>query len=115
LAGVTTQALFFEGPPANRRLCFRVAVVLGILAILAPAGVAVGRSLLNEPIRFAGYWVFMLIFFVAALWLLRLNPVGQASRLPGGGRRDACPTGPALLWGGLLLADLWALTWPLVE
>jgi hypothetical protein len=99
LAGVTTQALFLEASsPAQRRLCIRVALLLGTCAFLAPVGFALGRFLRHEPLRFHVYWVVTPVFFALAVWLLR------------------APTGPrqALLWSALLLADLWALTWPLV-
>src|SRR5205085_4525936 len=99
LVGITTQALFVEAPsPRLRRLCFRITLALGALAILAAAGFVVGRLLVPETVHLDVYWAFMLVFFVIALWLLR-------------------PTGPrrALPWAILLLADLWALTWPLVE
>lgn len=101
LAGVTTQALFLgAGPsPERRRLCVAVALAVGAFAFLAPAGVALGRYLLDIRLRFDSYWLFMPLFFALALPLLGGGP----------GRRRA------LLWGGLLLADLWALTWPQVE
>ncbi|MBI1915121.1 MAG: YfhO family protein [Planctomycetes bacterium] len=118
LVGVTTQALFVDAPsPRRRRLCFRVTLGLGVLALLATASFVVARLVRAEDLRFDVYWVFMPVFFVLALWLLRPDPVGEASSLPEKGRLEASPTGlrRALPWAVLLLADLWALTWPLVE
>src|SRR5262249_27792770 len=115
LVGVTTQALFVEGiEPAQRRLCFRVALALGALAFLTTAGVIVARLLLAEDLRFDVYWYFMPVFFIVALWLLRPAPVGQVFNLSNSkSKLETCPTAwrRALPWAILLVADLWALTW----
>jgi hypothetical protein len=104
LAGVSTEALFSEsGVPAKlRRLCWRTALTLGTLIVLLSAGFAVGLVLFKEKIHFHVYWPVAAVLFPLALALI--------GRDPGPARRRY-----AVVWSALLLADLWALTWPLVR
>lgn len=103
LAGVTTQALFSDTglSPALRRLCWRTFLAVGLLCLLLTGGYALGMVFLKESLRFHVYWLIAPVLFLLALWLIRTQP---------GPGRQRC----ALLWSALLLADLWALTWPLV-
>jgi hypothetical protein len=102
LAGTTTQALLTAPPgTALRRRCRRL--MLGVLgaAGLCVAGQALLAGLRGIPLRFHPYWPALLLTVPAALWLV--------------GRRTEPPGRWALAWTAVLLADLWALAWPLVD
>jgi hypothetical protein len=103
LAGVTTDALLRLPAltPEVRRLAWRVfGRVLAGAAILA-GGFAVRRLLTHGDVQLHLYWLTLLITVPAAFWLL-------------GGRCPVTPRRWALVWGFVLLADLWGLACPLV-
>jgi Bacterial membrane protein YfhO len=105
LAGVTTQALFLEGELSLRlrRLCAVVALALAAYASLTSGGAALWHLQKGQSLD-AGvlYWALMPVLFVLALRLLWRGPRHH-------------PRLTALVWALLLLADAWALTWPMVE
>jgi hypothetical protein len=95
LAGAATQALVAvpKLTPRERRRS-RVLLLSVLLVALGLASVS-GQLLQGHP-----YWASLLLTVPATFWLL-----GQPS-----------DTGRwALAWSALLLIDLWALAWPLVE
>jgi hypothetical protein len=98
LAGVTTQALLAgpESAPGSR--CRRVLLRVLLAALVLVAGQVLFVRLAGHPLAFHGYWVSLLLTVPAAFWLL-----GRAGR-----------PGWAWAWTAVLLADAWALTWPLV-
>jgi hypothetical protein len=103
LAGVATDALFTApglSPEALRRCRQVLTRVLAGAAILVGA-FAVRLLIEHRDLRFHVYWVTLLITVPAAYWLLK----GLRS-----GKLLTCQ----LAWIGLLLADVWALTWPLI-
>lgn len=103
LAGWTTQALLgsVERSPAVRRRC--LVVVCLLLAVIAAAVVGAGASVRAEGYSFLGhhYWLVLLASLPFFFWLLR----------PGAG---ALGRGMFALWVLLLIADLWAISYPLV-
>jgi Bacterial membrane protein YfhO len=104
LAGTATQALL-AGPelnPTARRRCRNAVIVLAGFLVLITATNAMFLGLENKPIRFSPYWLVSLLAVPVALWIIHsVNGVGQPRRI--------------LPWAGLLLAELWFLTWPQVE
>jgi hypothetical protein len=103
LAGSATQALFAAEPlaPGLRRRCRKVLIQLVVAVAILTGGFAVRMLLGGQAPRFHVYWLSLLVTLPAAWWLL--------GRGPAAGRYA-----PAL-WGAVLLIDLWALAWPLVE
>jgi hypothetical protein len=102
LAGTTTDVLF-EGPaltPLQRRRCRRVLLQVA-LAGLALVGVKAILLLSRENLHPHIYWLALLVTLPAAWWLLRA------------GERQGSTWKP-IVWGGILLADLWAMSWPLL-
>jgi Bacterial membrane protein YfhO len=104
LAGVTTQTLFLErGPsPALRQRLTRTALALAAGVVLIATGKVLTRLEKEVSFWFAAYWALVPVLFGGALWLVYRGPALS--------RRWT-----ALLWAVLLLADLWAMTWHLVE
>jgi hypothetical protein len=104
LAGATTQLLFGQGEPASDqpRRCRGVLIRLLCAVAILSGGFALRQLLEGRLLRFHIYWVSLLLTVPAVYWLL-----GQTS--PALRRRGA------MLWGLLLLADLGALTLPLVD
>jgi hypothetical protein len=104
LAGTATQALL-AGPeltPVSRRRCRNAVIALACVLVLIIVTNALFLALANKKIHFSPYWLVTLLAVPVALWILRGgNAVGQPRR--------------ALPWAGLLLAELWLLTWPQVE
>jgi Bacterial membrane protein YfhO len=102
LVGVTTQSLF----PLSRlteeqhRGCLRWLVRIGVAVLLLSGGFALRLVLQGDPVRLHPYWLVAPVVFGLALWLVA--------------RSGASPRQAGLLWAGLLLVDLWALTLPLV-
>jgi hypothetical protein len=104
LAGTATQMLFLEndGAPNRAQRCRRILVrVLCAIAILS-GGFALRQLLEGKPLKFHIYWISLVLTVPAMFWVLT-----QTS--PPARRRGM------LLWGLLLLIDLWALTMPLVQ
>jgi hypothetical protein len=102
LAGVSTQKLLTTDlMPRQEKLGRQVLIRVLIAAAILTGGAAVKIWLGGIPLRFHPYWVSLLLTVPLAFWLLR----------PG---RERPPLW-AWLWGGVLLIDLWSLTWPLVE
>ncbi|HEY7311011.1 MAG TPA: hypothetical protein VH643_16725 [Gemmataceae bacterium] len=104
LAGAATQMLFFEDDSAADRpqRCRRILVrVLCAVAILS-GGFAVRQLLEGKSLRFHVYWISLVMTVPAMFWVL--TQTSSSARRRG-----------ALLWGLLLLVDLWALTMPLVR
>ncbi len=103
LAAETTQALFAGAglTPQTRALCRRLLVRLAGAAALLTGGVAVALALRGEVPHLHAYWLTLLVTVPAAYWLL--------------GTPDAALRGRVgqLLWGLILLLDLWALARPL--
>lgn len=99
LAGVTTQALFAATAPSidTWQRCRRVLVRLTIATLILAGGFAVRLVLSGEVPQPHIYWASLLVTVPATFWLFRK------------GRQVAW------LWGLLLLVDLWALAWPLVQ
>jgi hypothetical protein len=103
LAGVATHALVGlpEVTDAVRRRCRHVAGrVLAALALLTGA-FALRLWLGHQDVRFHVYWVSLLLTVPAGFWLLSRAGLAPRPRW-------------ALLWVTVLVADLWALAWPLV-
>ena len=100
LTGTATQALLTEEMTATRERRCRF-VLLGVLLfvlLLVGARLALTKK---SDLHVALYWPLLAVTVLVAWWLLgRLRP--------GGGRW------PRLAWAVVLLADLWALTQPLV-
>jgi hypothetical protein len=101
LAATTTQQLLAAPPPLGR--CRRVMLVVLLVAALSVAGqvlalMARGRG---PESHLHVYWASLLVTVPAAFWL-----PGRLAR-PGGGW--------GLVWGAVLLIDLWALASPLVH
>jgi hypothetical protein len=97
LAGETTQALLrgaFDGP-CCRRILVRISIAAGILA----GGFAVRQMLQDHPVVLHPYWITLAVTLPAAYWVLGAQP----------------STIRSAVWGIILLVDLWALTWPLVQ
>jgi hypothetical protein len=94
LAGAATQALV-AGPKLTPRGRRRRALLLSVLLVALGLASASGQLLQRQL-----YWV-SLFLTVPAAFLLLGQPSGTARW--------------ALAWGALLLIDLWALAWPLVE
>jgi hypothetical protein len=103
LAGTTIQALITDGATEPglarrcRRMVWRIVVAVAILC----GGFALRLTLENKEARWHVYWLTLTLTVPALLWLLRL---------PSSIRRSVL----ALVWVGVLIIDLWALTWPLV-
>jgi hypothetical protein len=100
LAGATTQALLAgltsEQSQRGRRLFLRILVA----AVILVGGLALRLMLTGKMLSFHVYWLSLLATIPAAFILLR----------PGRGIRGR----GAVVWGSLLVIDLWALAWPLV-
>ncbi|CAN5814347.1 hypothetical protein BH23PLA1_BH23PLA1_29270 [soil metagenome] len=110
LAGVATQALFFNGPgpsPTVRRRCLRI--LLLVMVIAAASERVIVRQIGIENVRFQAYWAALLLTVPAAFWLL-----GWAPEAASGTDRQGIRSGRGLIWCAILLVDLWALAWPLV-
>ncbi len=102
LAGRTTDALVAAAPDAARTARRRrAALIVVLLVVLCLADQALLTRGAGQAFRFRPYWA-VVPFLLAGLFLL-------LGKLPGSGR--LLP----LAWGLLLLADLWALAWPLVR
>ncbi|HTU22131.1 MAG TPA: hypothetical protein VMG10_29095 [Gemmataceae bacterium] len=104
LAGAATQMLFLEDDAASDRTrrCRHILVrVLGAIAILS-GGAAVRQLLEGKSPPFHVYWISLVLTVPATFWVL-----GQTA--PAARRRGV------LLWGVLLLVDVWALTMPTVQ
>jgi hypothetical protein len=97
LAGETTQALLHGVMDLQRcrRILVRISVAIGILA----GGFAVRQVLQGKPIVLHPYWITLAATLPAAYWVL-------------GAQHSTVRT---TVWGIILVVDLWALTWPLVE
>jgi hypothetical protein len=103
LAGYATDMLQGSGPTAARALeLARRVLPRAVAAVLILVGVYGLRSLYEgRPLRGHVYWISLIATLPIGLTLLpRLQRCGRAA---------------AFAWGGLLLADLWALTWPSVN
>jgi hypothetical protein len=110
LAGASTQALSEQLPLQPRVRGSLVRVMIGVLAVglvttafLAWAG---GRA---PGVSVWAYWGSLCFTLPMAWWLL-----ARSSSAAGRAPRWAGPRFP-LAWGALLLADLWAMEWPLVS
>jgi hypothetical protein len=110
LAGVTTDAIFEKAAAWSRG---RRMVALGLVVFTLTAGVVafLSESALGQweeaPRRFPLYAAALFVLIPVGLLLLvaRLRPGSlSAARLP-----------ITLSWLGVLLLDLWAMSWPLVD
>ncbi|HKI33329.1 MAG TPA: hypothetical protein VKA46_15860 [Gemmataceae bacterium] len=103
LAAEATQALF-QGPGLSaeaRARCRGVLLKLTVAAVILAGGFALRMAFQGEVPRPHVYWLSLLVTLPAMYWLL-------------GSAGGACPTrGGQLVWGLLLLLDLWALARPL--
>jgi hypothetical protein len=103
LAGVTTDALLrLPGlTPETRRLSWRVfgRVLVGV--VILAGGFTVRRLLTHGDVRFHLYWLTLPVTVPVTFWLL-------------GGRGALAPQRWAVVWGLVLLADVWGLARPLV-
>ena len=108
LAGATTDALFEKGAwrRQTRILCSVLIVICtaaGLAALTAGGGMAVWE---DAPLRYPWYAAALVVLVPAALLLLAVRLWrGSAAARPAA----------VALWVGLLLADLWAMAWPLVD
>ena len=102
LVGRATQALFTPGGvPTDVRLRSRRALLKVTGAVLVLLGVhAVVSRLRGEQLPFHFYWLAVVPLVLAAWWLL--------------GRPERSWPRWVWAWGLVLLADLWAVGWPLV-
>jgi hypothetical protein len=104
LAGTATEALFAGGEPTvtcYRRCRWAVAGLVGILLLLT-LGDLLFLNVRRVEIQFSLYWALPIVTVPTALWVLHLGASARRSSL-------------VFSWVGLLLAELWILTWPLVE
>jgi hypothetical protein len=102
LAGFTTQALFAAPAEAVlRRRSGRIAVKLAAAILLLTGLHTALLAVRGEPLRLPVYWLTLSATLPAAWWLLTRFPAASTRRLA--------------VWAVLLLIDLWALAWPLVE
>src|SRR5262249_15487685 len=105
LAGATTQALLRGEIDGSRclRVCLRVVAAAAILVV----GFAARQLLQGKPLAFHSYWITLVITIPAACWVLTRHRKGMSDR-------RGWQWFPAGVWIGVLVLDLWALTWPLV-
>ncbi len=104
LAGTAVQSLLLASPlgQETRRRCLGIVNRVLVLALILVGGLAVRLWMQGQPLRPHMYWATLLLTVPALYGLLH--------GLPAAARRSQ-----ALAWFVLLLADLWALAWPLVE
>ncbi len=109
LAGAATQALFETPPPSlgRRRVCFLVMFALSMLAVTLGFREVGSWSALLNPKGMMPYWRVLLLTLPALFFaLLRQWRAGTpSSKL----------NSLVVLWVLALLADLWAMNWPLVQ
>jgi hypothetical protein len=109
LAGVTTDALFEKAAAwsRGRRIACLVlvgfALTAGVVAFLSESELGVWE---DAPSRFPLYTAALFVLVPAGLLML----VARLRRSPGPARWPV-----TLSWIGLLLLDLWAMSWPLVD
>lgn len=103
LAGAAVDALVaLPGPSAAGRRRGRVILVALALLVAALAGFDLLRIReAKHALRLQPYWPVLAVSLPLALWLL--------------GRRATAGSRLPLAWGAVLLADVLALAWPLVE
>jgi hypothetical protein len=101
LSGLATDALV-SAPALTARL--RGRCILFVLCLAVGAGLLCAWAVTKwgQPFHFFPYWASLFITIPAMVALLLLN-----ARLG--------PSLRAFAWGTLILIDLWALSWPLVE
>jgi hypothetical protein len=102
LAGATTHALFETIPTPRVR---RRAIVLAVLTVVVALSLLAFNALTTPRTGAEGvpaYWLALPVLLVGFFWVL--------SRKTGIRRKTILGA-----WGVLLLADSWALAWPLVE
>jgi len=105
LAGSTTRALLrreIDGPR-----CLRIGARVVAAAAILVVGFAARQLFQGEPLAFHSYWITLVITFPAACWVLK----SRGARI---GTPDGWQLLPVGLWIGILVLDLWAVTWPLV-
>jgi hypothetical protein len=103
LAGSATQALFDASTltAEARARCRRLLVKLTIAAVILAGGFAVRMAVQGEAPRPHVYWLSLLVTVPAAYWVLSTQHSVLSTR------------SGQLVWGLLLLLDLWALARPL--
>jgi hypothetical protein len=110
LVGTATQALFAElrRNPGLSRTLGRILLLLVLVGLATTASITLVRGSLESPPLFV-YWGSLLLTLPLAFWLL-----GRATSAGNGSARRTDERFQ-LAWGALLIADLWAMVWPLVE
>jgi hypothetical protein len=103
LAGSTTQALFTGLAVEARARCRYELVRLAVAATILAGGFAVRLVLQGDPPWPHVYWLTLLVTVPAAFWVLGTDASVLGARAG------------QLLWGLLLLLDLWALARPLAS
>ncbi len=110
LAGIATQAMFdrLRSEPGLRRMMARCLVLILLIGL---ASTAMLRSIVGPPlgVPLFIYWGSLLATFPSACWLLWSAGSGD-DRWPKWTDRKF-----ELAWSALLVADLWAMVWPLVD
>jgi hypothetical protein len=97
LAGETTQALLRTEIDGKR--CRRILVRLSVAVAILAGGFAVRQILQGKSVVGHPYWITLAVTLPAAYWVLSIQYSAVRS----------------VVWGLLLVVDLWALTWPLVQ